>query len=120
MRCRFFSKFQFVQDHAHGDEVGLGQRIVEKIPAHSRDAVRQPGGGDVLARDGRNGRQIEADAAEMRMPLRAFDAQQPGRAADVAERPKFREGKFLREQFEVHPREARHRAHELFSRGRSE
>ena len=106
-----------VQNHAHRDDVGLGQRVFEEITGRRADAVLQAGGGDVFFRDGFDGRQIEADALEMRMFLRDFNAQQAGRATDVAERLEFREIKFVRERLEVDSREAGHRAHELFQPG---
>ena len=103
-----------VQNHAHRDDVGLGQRVFEEIAGGSADAIAQSGGGDVFSRDGFDRRQIEADALEMRMFLRDFNAQQASRAADVAERLESRKIKFLRERLEVDAREAGHRAHELF------
>ena len=106
-----------VQNHAHRDDVGLGQRVFEEIAGRRADAILQPGGGDVFLRDRLDRRQIEADALEMRMSLRDFDAKQAGRAADVAERLEFREIKFVRERLEVDAREAGHRAHELFQPG---
>ena len=95
----------------------LGSGSLKKSPRRRADAVLQPGGGDVLLRDRFDGRQIEGDALEMRMSLRDFDAEQAGRAADVAERLEFREIKLLRERLEVDAREAGHRAHELLQPG---
>ena len=59
-------------------------------------------------------RQIEGNAAEMRMCLRDFNAQQAGRATDVAERLELRKIELRRERLEVNSRETGHRAHELF------
>src|SRR6266540_6753048 len=47
-----------VQDHAHRDEVGLGQRVGEKIACTGADTATESSGGDALARDGFNGGQI--------------------------------------------------------------
>ena len=102
-----------VQNHAHRDDVGLGQRVFEKIAGRGADAVAQAGGGDVLLRDRLDRRQIEADAFEMRMSLRHFDAEQAGRAADVAERLESGEIKLFGERLEVDARKSGHRAHEL-------
>ena len=44
----------------------------------------QPSGSDIFLRNRFDHRQIEADALQMGMALRDFDAEQTGRAADVA------------------------------------
>ena len=95
----------------------LGSGSLKKSPDAVPTRLLQPGGGDVFLRDGFDRRQIEAGAFEVRVFLRDFNAQQAGRAADVAERLEFREIKFVRERLEVDPREAGHRAHELFQPG---
>ena len=63
-----------VQNHAHRDDVGLRQRVFEEITGRGADAILQSGGGDVFVRDRLDWRQIEADALEMRMFLRDFNA----------------------------------------------
>ena len=47
------------------------------------------------------------------MPSGDLDAQEPGRAADVAQRPEWREVELLGERLEVDARDAGHRAQEL-------
>ena len=63
-----------VQNHAHRDDVGLRQRIFEEITGRGADAILQSGGRDVSLRDRLHWRQIEADALEMRVFLRDFNA----------------------------------------------
>src|SRR5262249_11882546 len=65
-------------------------------------------------RNGFHGWQIEAHAPEVWMLLRAFDAQQAGRVANVTECLESGEIKLVRERLEVDSRKARHRTHELF------
>ena len=91
----------------------FGSGSLKKSPDAVRTRSAQPGGGDVLLRDGLDRRQIEADALDVRMPLRDFDAEQAGRAADIAERLIAREIELLGERFEVDARQAGHRAEEL-------
>ena len=58
-------------------------------------------------------RKIERSALEVAVFFCDFNAQQAGRATDVAEGLESREVKLGRECLEVHAREAGHRAHEL-------
>ena len=95
----------------------LGNGSLKKLPEAVPRRLLQAGCGDVILRDRFNFWQVEAGAFEVRVFLRDFNAQQAGRAADVAERLEFREIKFVRERLEVDPREAGHRAHELLQPG---
>ena len=85
-----FLQIPVVQNHAHRDDVGLRQWVFEEITGRRADAVLQPDGGDVILRNGFDRWQVEAGAFEVRVFLRDFNAQQAGRAADVAERLEFR------------------------------
>ena len=75
-----------VKDHAHRDHVGVGQRIGEKVNRLGRDAVTEPGCGDLPRGDGRCGRQVRGDATHVRMRLRDQHGEQTVGAAHVAQR----------------------------------
>ena len=62
----------------------LGKRVLKEIAGGCADAIAQPGGRDVPSRDRFYRRQIERNALQIRMRLGDFDAEQAGRAADVA------------------------------------
>ena len=102
-----------VEDHPHRDEIGLRQRIDEEVARGGRDAIAQAGGGDALRRDGLDDRQVERRALEMRVPSGDLDAEEPGCAAHVAQRPEWREVELLGERLEVDARDAGHRVQEL-------
>jgi len=106
-----------MQNHTHRDEVGLRQRVLEEVTGRRAHTSFQPGGGNVFLRDRFDNWQIEADTGEMRVSLRDLNAEQAGRAADIAEGPESRKVKLLRERLEVDARGAGHRTHELFQSG---
>ncbi len=103
-----------VENHAHGDDVGLRQRVFEEIAGGCDDAVFQSGGGDVLLGDGFDFAEVERGTFQVRMSFSHFNGKQAGRAPDVAKRLEFRKVTFLGKRLEVDAREAGHRAHELF------
>jgi len=45
-----------VKDHAHGDDIGLGERVFEEVTTGGFDAVCETGSGDVAGGNGRDGR----------------------------------------------------------------
>ena len=108
-----FLQIPVVEDHPHRDQVGFRQRVLEKVAARGGDALAQSGGGDVLLRDRLHGREIKGRAAEMRMRFRGLNAEQPRRAADIAQCLERREVELRREGLEVDPRKSGHRTHEL-------
>ena len=75
---------------------------------------RQAGGGDAASsRSARPAGRSNEVHWRCGCRLRDLDAEQPGRAADVAQRLERREVELLGERLEVDAREAGHRAHEL-------
>ncbi len=96
-----------VQDHAHRDDVGLGQRILEEVARRRRDAIAQARRRRCLrSAIGVDGRQVERCAVQVRVPLGDDDREQPGGAADVAQGLVVREVELLGESLEVAARDA--------------
>src|SRR5262249_44485718 len=81
-----FLKIPVVQDHAHGNDVGFGQRIGEEIAGGGGNGVAETGGGNVFLRDGLDGRKVERDTAQMRILSCGFDGEQTGGATNVTKR----------------------------------
>ena len=75
-----------VEDHAHRDDVRLGQRIMKKSPDAVPTRSVKPAGGNVLSRDGFDGRQIEARCIRDGRCFFATSVQSNRRAADIAQR----------------------------------
>jgi len=73
-----------MQNHAHGDDIGFGQRVVEEVAGTGADAFRESSCRNVLSRNGFHGWQVERSAAQMRMLLGHFNGQQAGRSTDIA------------------------------------
>jgi hypothetical protein len=109
-----FFQIPVVKNHTHRDDVRLGQRVLKEIAGGGTDTVTQPGQVDMFASDRFHRRQVEGNALEMRMLLRGFDAKQASGAADVTKSIEIGKVKLGRERLEIYPREASHRAHELF------
>ena len=78
-----------VENHAHGDQVRFRQRVLKEIAGGCADAIAQPGGRDVPARDRFYRRQIEGNAPQIRICPGDFYAKQAGSPADVAKRLKL-------------------------------
>ena len=106
-----------MKNHAHRDQVSLGQWVLEEIARGSADSVTETGSRNVLLRDRFDGRQIEGNALKVRMLLCTFDTEQAGCATYVAQSLISRKVELRREGFEVNPGKPGHCAHELFEPG---
>lgn len=62
-----------VEDHAHGDDVSLGEGIFEEVSAGGLDTVCKAGDGDVALGDWGDRWEVEADAVEGWVLLCGFD-----------------------------------------------
>ena len=103
-----------MENHAHGDHVSFGKRVLKEVALGGLDSVRKAGGGDVFLGDGSDGRQVKRGARDVRLAASHFDAEQATGAADVAKGLEVREVELLREGFKIDARETGHGAHELF------
>ena len=72
-----------MQDVAHHQHVGLGQRVGEEVAGGEAQAVAEPEAGDVLVEDRLDGRQVEAAAGEVRVGQRELHRHGALGAADV-------------------------------------
>src|SRR5438093_8063107 len=109
----FLLEIPIVKNHAHRDQVSLGQWVLEEIARGSADSVTETGSRNVLLRDRFDGRQIEGNALTVRMLLCTFDTEQAGCATYVAQSLISRKVELRREGFEVNPGKPGHCAHEL-------
>jgi len=73
-KLHLFLQVPIVQNHPHRDHVSLGQWVLKEIAGCNADAIAQAGGGDVLSCHGFDRRQVEADALNVWMLFRDFDA----------------------------------------------
>src|SRR5215472_1526109 len=75
-QLHLFFQVPVVKDHAHGDDVGLGQGVLEEIAGGGSDTVAEAGGGDVFLRDRLNRQEVEEDAKNVVIFLAPKDREQ--------------------------------------------
>ncbi len=93
-----------MQDHAHGDHVGLGELVGEEVDQLGRDAIREPPGGDAARGDGAHKRLVAGVRGDVRVVRGDDRGEQAGGPAGIHRRPVPREGEPLGAAMEF-PRE---------------
>ena len=103
-----------VQNHAHRNDIGLRQRIGEKIDSLGGDPIGKSGGGNLARGYRRSGGEIGGGAAQVRMLPGDEHRQLTGGAAHVTQRAITGKIELLGQRLKIGRGDAAHRVHELF------